>query len=53
MELEGGFNVLNFAIEQERVNIVKHLASLTADKPEQRQMLLGNKHGKDKICAVH
>lgn len=30
LEFEGGSNVLNFAIENERSNIVQHLAALTA-----------------------
>ena len=53
MEFEGGHNILNFAIEQERVAIVKHLASATTYRPEIREKLLNHRYGKDKTQAIH
>lgn len=52
-EFEDGANILNFAIEQERVNIVLHLAQLTSNKPDIRKKLLQHKFRQDQICAVH
>lgn len=46
-EFDGGTNVLNFAIEQERINMVNHLAQLTKDKPSVRQRLIEHRFGKD------
>ena len=36
IEFENNANILNFAIEYERVNIVVHLANLTQHRPEIR-----------------
>ena len=33
LKFDNDLNILNFAIDQERVNIVKHLATITADRP--------------------
>ena len=52
-ELDGGLNVLNFAIEQERISIVKYLAKLTEGEPKLRKLILEHRHGKDRICAIH
>ena len=52
-EIDGGLNILNFAIEQERINIVKHLAKLTKPHPDLRKCLLEHRFGKDQMCAVH
>ena len=52
-ELEGGFNVLNLAIDQERISIVRHLAKITADDLELRDRLIEHRHGRDQICAIH
>jgi hypothetical protein len=43
LEFDGGTNVLNFAIENERSNIVEHLAKLTAQRPDIRKKLLEHK----------
>jgi len=40
LEFEGNANILNFAIEQERISIVLHLADLTNNRPEVRRKLL-------------
>lgn len=47
LEFEGGTNVLNFAIENERSNIVAHLAELTEEKPEMRKKLLEHRFRQD------
>lgn len=36
LEFENNANILNFAIEHERVNIVLHLAHMTRNRPEIR-----------------
>ena len=36
LELDDGANVLNLAIEQERLNIILHLAEITKSRPEIR-----------------
>ena len=43
LEFENNANILNFAIEQERVNIVMHLAYMTRFRPEIRKKLLEHK----------
>ena len=52
-EFENNANILNFAIEHERVNIVLHLAKLTKDKPEIRKKLLEHPYRQDEILAIH
>lgn len=47
MEFENNANILNFAIEQERVAIVQHLAHLTRFRPEIRKKLLEHKFRQD------
>ena len=53
IEFENNANILNFAIEHERLNIVLHLANLTKHRPEIRSKLLEHRFRQDKICAVH
>jgi len=53
LEFEGGTNVLNFAIEQERANIVQHLADLTTNRPEIRKTLLEHRFRNDHVSAIH
>ena len=53
LEFEGGTNILNFAIENERVSIIQHLASLTEERPEIREELLNHRFRPDQLCAVH
>ena len=52
-EFENGSNILNFAIEQERVHIVLHLANLTQNRPELRDKLLKHRYRADQISAIH
>lgn len=40
IELDGGLNVLNLAVDQERLQIIRHLAKLTANAPELRNQLV-------------
>ena len=53
LEFEGGANVLNFAIENERIAIVQHLAVLTKERPMIRRSLLEHRFRMDQISAVH
>lgn len=53
LEFEGGANVLNFAIEHERPNIMAHLAKLTEEKPIIRKKLLEHRFRQDQLAAVH
>lgn len=53
LEFEGGANVLNFAIENERIAIVQHLAELTEERPEIRNRLLNHRFRQDRLAAVH
>ena len=52
-EFESNANILNFAIEQERINIVQHLAVLTKNRPDMRKKLLEHRFRSDEISAVH
>ena len=45
IELDDGANVLNMAIDQERLNIILHLADLTKHRPEIREKLLTHQFG--------
>ena len=40
LEFDNNANILNFAIEQERINIVIHLAYLTKNRPDIRKKML-------------
>ena len=53
LEFENNANILNFAIDQERVAIVVHLAYMTRHRPEIRRKLLEHRFRQDEICAVH
>ena len=50
---EQGLNILNLAIEHERVNMVLHLDSITKNHPKIREDLLKHKIRKDQITALH
>ena len=47
IEFENNANILNFAIENERLNIVVHLAHLTKHRPEIREKLLEHRFRQD------
>ena len=47
MRFERMMNILNFAIDQERVNIVDHLARITKDTPDLQQHLVNYKFGQN------
>ncbi len=47
LEFDAGACVLNFAIEQERIAMVYHLAHLTKNKPHIRAQLVEHRFGKD------
>ena len=53
INFEQGLNILNFAIENERINIVVHLDSITKAYPEIRRELIEHKFRKDQITALH
>lgn len=53
LRFEGGTNILNFAIEQERPNIVSHLAHLTAGRQDLRLELLEHRFRVDQLAAIH
>ena len=50
---EQGLNILNLAIEHERINIVLHLDTITKNYPKVREELLKHKIRKDHITALH
>ena len=50
---EQGLNILNLAIEHERVNMVLHLDTITKNYPKVREDLLKHKIRKDHITALH
>ena len=53
MRFERMMNILNFAIDQERVNIVAHLARITKDTPDLQQHLVNYKFGQNQHSAIH
>ena len=53
LRFDTNLNILNFAIEQERINIMKHLAVITADRPDIQQALVTHKYGHCSVQAVH
>ena len=46
-------NILNFAIDQERMSIINYLAIVTADNPELQKKLATNRFDKNEIQAIH
>lgn len=53
IQFEQGLNILNFAIENERINIVVHLDMITKGYPDVRRELIEHKFRKDQITALH
>ena len=47
MQMEGDMNILNFAIDNERVKIVEHLASIAKENPEFGEKLVQHRFSKD------
>lgn len=45
MRFDTDLNILNFAIDQERVKIVKHLAEITANRQDIREQLYTYRYG--------
>ena len=53
MYLEGDMNILNFAIDNERIEIVKYLATIASKFPEFKAELINHRFSKDYIQAIH
>ena len=53
LRFDTDMNILNFAIDMERTNIVMHLAAITSDRPDIQQDLVSHKHGHCLVSAVH
>lgn len=53
MRFDRMMNILNFAIDQERVNIVAHLARATKDRPDLQEHLTNYKFGQNQNSAIH
>ena len=53
LRFDTDLNILNFAIDQDRPNIVKHLAAITADDPALQKELTSHKFGNCLVQAVH
>ena len=53
LSFDFGMNILNFAIDQERMSIINYLAIVTADNPELQKKLATNRFDKNEIQAIH
>ena len=51
--MEGEMNILNFAIDNERVEIIRYLAKLSKRFYEFGQELVNYRFGKDQTQAIH
>ena len=49
MYLEGDMNILNFAIDNERIEIIKYLATIAGKFPEFKRELINHRFSKDYI----
>ena len=49
LSFDHGMNILNFAIDQERMEIINYLAIITADNPELQKKLSANRFEKNEI----
>ena len=53
MRFDKMMNILNFAVDQERVNIVDHLAKLTQGRDDLKKELVDYKFGQNQNSAIH
>lgn len=53
LRFHNDFNILNFAIDEDKPNFVKYLAEITAERPDIQQALCNNKFGQYSLSAVH
>ena len=49
MQIEGDMNILNFAIDNERVEIIKHLANIAKTSVEFKHEMINHRFSKDYI----
>ena len=53
MRFDRMMNILNFAIDQVRINIVDHLAKITKDRKDLQEHLIDYKFGQKPCSAIH
>jgi hypothetical protein len=53
VRFEKNMNILNFAIDNESVEIVCYLAELLKDRPEEKKFLVQHRFGNNSVQAVH
>lgn len=53
IQFENGGNILNFAIDNERVAIVQHLAKMTEGRPDLKRELIEHRFRLDQFQAIH
>ena len=53
LRFERMMNILNFAIDQERVRIIAYLAEITKDRKDLQQHLVNYKFGQNLNQAIH